>query len=156
MKLLILVALVFATVFSFQMADVSEVNWPFKSCGDGNFAVSKFTWEQTPTRGKKMKFTVVIIFVFSLVLPKPTLPSIKLVSLYPSMVSPSMSLLTISRNHTLRDPPSLTLMIINYQRLQETMEIWLLSTMQKTIHWLVYQSHTNSDLWYQSIHNLII
>lgn len=138
------------------MAEVSEVNWPFKSCGDGAFGVNKFTWEQTPTRGKKMKFTIVTLFVFSLEQLKATLPLFKLVLPYPLMVSLLMLLLTTSRNHIPRDLLSLTLMIINYQRLPETMEIWLHSTTQKTTPWLVYQSHTNSDLWSQSIYNLII
>ena len=134
MKLLILVALVLVSVFSFQMTDVSDVNWPFKSCGDGNFAVNKFTWEQTPTRGKKMKFTIVTIFVFSLEQLKTILPLFKPVLLYPSMVSLSMLLLTISRNHIPRDLPYLILMSINYQRLPAAMETALLSTMQKMRH----------------------
>jgi hypothetical protein len=67
MRALILVTLLFACALSFQIAkveDVQEVNWPFKSCGDGDFTVSKFTWAQTPTAGKKLTFTIVLFLLF--------------------------------------------------------------------------------------------
>ncbi len=133
MKSLFVLSLILVAALSFELTNVGETNWPFKSCGDGDFSVSKFTWEQTPTRGKKMSFTVVILLVFRVEQLKIILLSIKLALLCPSMVSQLMSLLMISRRPMQRELLSLILTTINYLRLQEAMETVLLSTTPKTI-----------------------
>jgi hypothetical protein len=65
MKTIVLVSLLIACAFTFQLVNVEDsetvgdVNWPFKNCGTGDFTVNKFTWSETPAAGKKIKFTVV-------------------------------------------------------------------------------------------------
>lgn len=90
MKAVVLLAFFLVSALSFQMTEVAAVDWPFKSCGDGDFAVSKFTWSETPAKGKTVTLSVVTTALFRSERLKTTLVSTRQTLLYPSMGFPSM------------------------------------------------------------------
>jgi hypothetical protein len=71
MNKLVIVALILVSAFAFSMNDqpiISEeahkqltaINWPFTSCGDGTWDIQKLTLGSTPARNTNDSIDVVI------------------------------------------------------------------------------------------------
>ena len=73
MNKLIILALILVSAFTFTINEpiVSEtvdrqlkaINWPFSTCGDGNWDIQKLTLGSTPARNTNDSIDVVIFYI---------------------------------------------------------------------------------------------